>query len=145
MTSWKQPCVRPAPEAHGSPVRNDKALRPDTSRRPSRAGGVRVESEACLDAVEHDGNSPPAYEKEYGIGAVHGDSGADYGLFARRRSAQVNERANAQDWLSLVQHLALLLAAPPRVERAPCACAQQAPGGERTSRRGARGSCSFGM
>jgi len=49
------PCVRPAPEAHGSPLSNDKALRPDPFETPSRAGGVRVESEACLDAAEHDG------------------------------------------------------------------------------------------
>jgi hypothetical protein len=37
-------------------ARNDKALRPDTFRMPSRAGGVMVESEACLDAGEHGGN-----------------------------------------------------------------------------------------
>jgi hypothetical protein len=33
----------------------DKALRPDTFSAPSRADGVRVESEARLDAAEHDG------------------------------------------------------------------------------------------
>jgi len=38
----QKPCVRPAPEAHGSPLSNDKALRPDTYRTRSRAGGVRV-------------------------------------------------------------------------------------------------------
>jgi hypothetical protein len=34
---------------------NDKALRPDAFGAPSRAGGVRVKSEARLDAAEHDG------------------------------------------------------------------------------------------
>ena len=33
----------------------DRALRPDTFGAPSRAGGVKVESEACLDAAEHGG------------------------------------------------------------------------------------------
>ncbi|GAM99007.1 hypothetical protein U91I_02644 [alpha proteobacterium U9-1i] len=53
-----KPCVRPAPEACGSPASKDEALRPDTIKAPSRAGGVRVKSEARLDAAEHDGIWP---------------------------------------------------------------------------------------
>ncbi len=34
---------------------HDKALRPDTFKTPSRAGGVTVKSGARLDAAEHDG------------------------------------------------------------------------------------------
>jgi hypothetical protein len=53
-------CSARAGGARLAAVRQDKALRPDTFRAPSRASGVRVESEAYLDVAEHDGIWPTA-------------------------------------------------------------------------------------